>query len=86
MSAKPRTGPPEQQGQAFELVLKGAGREVPAFYANAIQVLVSVYDVTLIIGQVGFGQDGKPEMKEVAKLNLSPQHAKMLDILAARSG
>jgi hypothetical protein len=68
----------------LELHPKG-GREVPAFYANSVQVLVSLFDVTLIIEQLGLGAEGEPEMREVAKLNLSPQHAKALTgVLAQR--
>lgn len=59
------------------------GKDVPAFYANAVRTVVSAYDFTLIIGQVGYKANGEPEMREAARLNLSPQHAKSLAIILA---
>jgi hypothetical protein len=84
MPRKPKPEPLDQPSQVvFELLRIKGGREVPAFYANSVQVLVSLFDFTLIIGQAGFGPDGEPEMREVAKLNLSPQHAKALTVMLA---
>jgi len=84
MPRKAQPEPLEQAVQVLELHPKG-GREVPAFYANSVQVLVSLFDVTLIVSQIGLGAEGEPEMREVAKLNLSPQHAKVLaGVLAQR--
>jgi len=70
--------------QAVEIQFTGSP-EVPGFYASAIQVLVSAFDFTLMIGQMGHRPDGNLEMREVARLNLSPEHAKRLArVLAER--
>lgn len=78
MPRKTKPEPLEEPSQVLHAQSLKGGREVPAFYANSIQLLVSLFDITLIIGQVGFGPDGELEMREVAKLSLSPQHAKAL--------
>ena len=85
MPRKRAPAPPGQEGQVVEFRRFKGNRDVPSFYANSIQVFVSFFDFTLLIGQAGFGPDEEHEMWEVARLNLSPQHAKALaDVLAKR--
>ena len=61
------------------------GKDVPSYYANAVRTVVSVYDITLIVGQIGFREDGEAEMRETVRLNLSPQHAKALAAVLTRN-
>jgi len=75
---KPKPESPEQPSQVLQTQIIKGGREVPALYANTIQLLVSLFDITLIVGQAGPGPDGELEVREVARLSLSPQHAKAL--------
>jgi hypothetical protein len=64
--------------------MKG-GQAVPALYANSIRIMVSLFDFTLIVGQAAIGSNGQAEMREAARINLSPQHAKALaGVLANR--
>ena len=77
-TAKPR------KPQVVDLDSLVGGGNVPSFYANAIRVMVSMFDFTLMVGQVGYREDGIPEMREALRLNLSPQHAKALSVLLAR--
>jgi hypothetical protein len=78
MPRKAKSEQPEQPSKVLQFSGFKGGPEVPSFYANAIQTLVSFTDITLLIGQTGFGPDGEHEMWEVARLSLSPQHAKLL--------
>ena len=85
MPRKTTPKPPEDSGRVVEFATFKGGHDVPAFYANSTQIFMSQLDITLIIGQSGFGPDGKAEMWEVARLNLSPQHAKALaEVLTKR--
>ncbi len=74
----------EKPQQLVEMDTFVGGRDVPAFYANAVRIMVSMHDFTLIIGQAAYREDGTPEMREAARLNLSPQHAKALAALLSR--
>lgn len=85
MPRKARSEEPEQQFKVLQFGPFKGSPEVPSFYANSIQAVVSFADFTLLIGQTGFGTNGELEMREVARLNLSPQHAKLLaNVLAQR--
>lgn len=76
---------PQEESQLVNLQKVVGSKDTPAFYANAVHIMVSVYDFTVVLGQVGFAADGTPEMREAARLNLSPQHAKALaSVLAKR--
>jgi len=78
MPRKPKSEQPQQPSKVLEFAYFKGGPQVPSFYANSIQTLVSFTDITLLVGQTGYGPDGEHEMWEVARLNLSPQHAKAL--------
>ncbi len=84
-AAKPT--PPQPGGQPFVWNRLKGGRDVPALYANAIQVVVSEFDIVLVMGQISFADDGEPEMREVGRLSLSPAHARALgEVLSKRVG
>ncbi|MEX1255357.1 MAG: DUF3467 domain-containing protein [Dehalococcoidia bacterium] len=52
--------------------------EAPTYAPNQIRILTAVFDVTLLLGQIGIGAKGTPEMHEICRIQLSPQHAKAL--------
>ena len=86
MPSRKRSAPRRRDGQqTVDMDTMIGGRDVPAVYANTVRVLASLFDFTLVIGQAGFKADGTAEMREAARVNLSPQHAKaLLGVLAKR--
>ncbi len=84
MPAKKKSTAKLQKPQIVDLDALVGGGDVPSYYANAVRVMVSMFDFTLMVGQVGYREDGNLEMREALRLNLSPQHAKALAILLTR--
>ena len=52
--------------------------DVPSFYANSVQVMQGPYDVTLTFRHIFDLVDGTAQGKTVARVAMSPQHAKAL--------
>lgn len=53
----------------------------PTFAPSQIRILSAILDITLLLGQLQLDAEGKPEMAEICKIRLSPQHAKALAAL-----
>ena len=74
---------PSSAERAREVVLTGL-ENVASIYSNAVNVAISLYDFRLILGERQ-GASGDPaQIKSVAKVFLSPPHAKALARLLAR--
>ena len=60
-----------------ENIRKGL-EEAPIHYANSVDILVSVYDFQLILGLIEEASSERLVAKVVARIMVSPQHAKAL--------
>jgi len=53
--------------------------QLPAYYSNSEQIMMSIYDFTLILGiQAPPTPDGVRQIKALATVVMSPQHMKVL--------
>jgi flagellar protein FlaG len=52
--------------------------EAPTLYANSVDILISVYDFQLLLGQIEEATEERLTIRAVAKVAMSPQHAKAL--------
>jgi hypothetical protein len=55
--------------------------ESPVLYANQAQLHVGVYDFTLEFGRVEDGRKSPPRISPVARIQMSPQHTKVVALL-----
>lgn len=59
-------------------------KEAPVFYSNAINLKFGIYDFQLFLGQETVVEN-KPYVKVLAKVVLSPQHAKVVAQMLAEN-
>ena len=52
--------------------------EIPVIYANSIEVGISLFDVTLILGTTLVATAERAVIQQTARVIVSPQHAKVL--------
>ena len=57
---------------------------VPRFYSNNVQIRMSVWDVVFRFGEFSESQQGGYHVNEVARISMSPAHAKAFRILLDR--
>lgn len=54
---------------------------VPTFYTNSVDIMMSIYDLTFIVGQIANVLDDRITIDQIARITMSPQHAKVLSRL-----
>ena len=59
--------------------------DAPTFAPSQIRILVAALDITLLLGEVRLDAGSVPEMTEICRIRLSPQHAKALAALLAKN-
>lgn len=55
--------------------------DAPLFAPSQIRIMGGALDVTLLLGDLRLNAEGVPEMNELCRIRLSPQHAKSLATL-----
>ncbi len=73
----------EQEIETIDVPRTGFG-DAEVYYTNSVTVRVSIYDFELQINRLEIGPDG-PTAAVLARLIMSPQHAKALLALLARN-
>lgn len=54
---------------------------VASYYTNSINIRLSVYDVSLLFGEVEEATEDSFVVRQIARVTMSPQHAKALATL-----
>lgn len=61
--------------------------EAPAYFVNSVRILSSIFDFTVLFFQlkmISTEEGDQGQLREVAKIYLSPQHAKAISELLSR--
>lgn len=56
-------------------------QSVPIIYTNSVQLKLSLFDLTLLIGQTVDSDEERTQVKPLIRIVMSPQHAKALATL-----
>ena len=59
------------------LVIREEGQEAPTIYVNNVEIRATEWDIHLSMGEVTRRSEGEMRVKELVKIYMSPQHAKV---------